>query len=67
MPGNTALTIGEIIKVSIPSSKTDNKKDVKQDRIYSGKYLIASLKHVYRKEGITTTLYLTKDSIREDK
>ena len=67
VPGNTALTIGEIIKVSIPSSKTDNKKDVKQDRIYSGKYLIASLKHVYRKEGITTTLYLTKDSIREDK
>ena len=67
VPGNTALAVGELVKVSIPASKTENKNDVKQDRVYSGKYLIAGLKHVYRKDGITTTLYLTKDSIREDK
>ena len=67
MPGNTALVAGEQIKVSIPASRTENSKDVKQDRVYSGKYLIGALKHVYRKEGMTTTLYLTKDSIREDK
>ena len=67
VPGNTTLAVGEIIKVSIPASRTDNSKDVKQDRVYSGKYLIASLKHTYRKEGMTSTLYLTKDSIREDK
>ena len=67
VPGNTTLAVGKIVKVSIPASRTDNSKDVKQDRVYSGKYLIASLKHIYRKEGMTTTLYLTKDSIREDK
>ena len=67
VPGNTALVAGEQIKVSIPASRTENSKDVKQDRVYSGKYLIGALKHVYRKEGMTTTLYLTKDSIREDK
>lgn len=66
VPGNTKLAVGEIIEVSIPLSTSED-GDVQEDRVYSGKYLIAGLHHLYRKEGMTTTLYLTKDSVREDR
>jgi len=66
VPGNTMLTIGQIIEVSIPESKSEDGQVV-EDRVYSGKYLIASLHHAFRKQGMITTLYLTKDSIRKAK
>ena len=66
VPGNTALAVGEIIEVSIPLATSED-GEVQEDRTYSGKYLIASLHHLYRKEGMTTTLYLTKDSVRKEK
>ena len=47
VPGNPALTVGQILKVSIPASKQtagDNGK-VLEDRKYSGKYIIAGLTH----------------------
>ena len=36
---------------------------VKQDKKFSGKYVIAGLKHTYKRSGITTDLELVRDSL----
>ena len=64
LPGNTGLGAGHIIQVAIPAAKQEG-KTVKEDLIYSGHYLIASLQHIYRKEGITTKMTLLRDSIKK--
>ena len=61
IPGNTALGAGGMIKVIIPASKQKG-SNVEQDLLYSGKYIIAGLTHIYRKTGMTTKLFLVRDS-----
>ena len=61
IPGNTALAAGGMVKVVIPASQEDG-ENVKQDLQFSGKYLVAALTHVYRRTGITTKLFLIRDS-----
>lgn len=68
IPGNTALTAGQIITTIIPASEQVGESEsglVKEDKKYSGKYLIAGLTHMYSREGITTTLVLTRDSYKQ--
>jgi hypothetical protein len=62
IPGNTALYAGCVIKVNLPESQQKGKR-VPNDLLYSGRYLVKGLKHVYTKEGITTELHLTRDSV----
>jgi hypothetical protein len=64
IPGNTALTVGDIITVKIPASQEEGKR-VKEDAKYSGKYLIAALSHTFKREGLTTKLVLIRDSIKK--
>lgn len=61
VPGNVGLTAGALIKLIIPGSR-QKKDNVKQDKKFSGKYVIAGLKHTYEKSGITTDLELVRDS-----
>ena len=61
VPGNTELTAGSLIKVIIPASLQDG-DNVQTDEQFSGLYLIAGLTHLYRRTGITTKLYLVRDS-----
>ena len=61
IPGNTALSAGGMVKLIIPASQ-EKGSNVKQDKHFSGKYVIAALTHIYRKTGITTKLYLVRDS-----
>ena len=60
--GNTALTAGNVIDLKIPSS-TEEGTEVLLDRKFSGKYIIAGLTHIYHRQGMTTRLYLVRDSI----
>tara|TARA_B100001996_G_scaffold6734_1_gene5677 strand:- start:1365 stop:2909 length:1545 start_codon:yes stop_codon:yes gene_type:complete len=60
--GNTALTAGNVIDVKIPSS-TEEDEEVLLDYRFSGKYIIAGLTHIYQKKGLTTKLYLVRDSV----
>ncbi|UNH61182.1 hypothetical protein SSZBM1_65 [Synechococcus phage S-SZBM1] len=62
VPGNTALYAGCVVKVTLPESQQKGKR-VPNDLLYSGRYLVKGLKHVYTKEGITTELHLTRDSV----
>ena len=65
VPGNSALTAGSLIKVRIPASQEKN-RSVKEDLRYSGKYLISGVEHVFKAEGLTTKLVLTRDSVMKD-
>lgn len=73
IPGNTALCAGQILKLIIPAAKQSPGEDpiagtsgkVEEDKRYSGKYLIAGLSHTWEKEGMTTQLVLTRDSVKE--
>lgn len=64
IPGNTALTVGDIITVKLPAAQEEGKR-VKEDLKYSGKYLIAGLSHTFKQEGLTTKLILVRDSIKK--
>tara|TARA_B100001250_G_scaffold368991_1_gene352096 strand:+ start:1565 stop:2962 length:1398 start_codon:yes stop_codon:yes gene_type:complete len=63
VPGNTGIAAGDVIDVSIPLGRSDNGK-VEEDKTYSGKYLVAGCSHVWQKDGVSTTLQLTRDSVR---
>ena len=65
VPGNSALTAGSLIKVRIPASQEKN-RSVKEDLRYSGKYLISGVEHVFKAEGLTTKLVLTRDSVMKE-
>jgi len=63
VPGNTKLKAGCVVTVNLPSSKQESKKNVARDQTYSGKYLVKGLRHTYKKQGITTELYLCRGSL----
>tara|TARA_B100000287_G_scaffold119114_1_gene111093 strand:+ start:24202 stop:25599 length:1398 start_codon:yes stop_codon:yes gene_type:complete len=64
VPGNTGVGAGDLIDVLIPLGKSDNGK-VAEDKTYSGKYLVAGVSHTWTKDGVTTTLELTRDSVKK--
>ena len=63
VPGNTKLYAGCVVTVNLPSSKQESKKNVARDQTYSGKYLVKGLRHTYKKQGLTTELYLCRGSL----
>ena len=63
VPGNTALYAGAMIKVKLPSSNQKGSKKVQRDEMYSGNYLVKGLRHLWKKDGITTELFLCRDSL----
>ena len=62
VPGNVGLVAGSLIKLIIPGSRQKG-ANVKQDKKFSGLYVIAGLKHIYKRSGITTSLELVRDSL----
>ncbi len=65
VPGNVAITAGDIVEVRIPESTTTEEQSdrIELDKTYSGKYLVVGLMHEYSPDGVTTDLQLAKDSI----
>ena len=61
IPGNTELGAGYLVKVIIPASLQDG-DNVQLDEQFSGLYVIAGLTHLWKRTGITTKLYLVRDS-----
>ena len=62
VPGNVGLVAGSLIKLIIPGSRQKG-ANVKQDKKFSGKYVIAGLKHTYKRDGIC--LLYTSDAADE--
>jgi len=63
VPGNLALHAGEAVDVEIPDPLAVKGK-VEKDKTYSGRYVIAGVRHQYKGgSAMTTELELVKDSI----
>ena len=63
--GNTGITAGDVIFVGIPSSTSASSQTgrLEMDNMYSGKYIVVGVKHIYKPEKLETHLSLAKDSI----
>lgn len=65
VPGNVDLYSGYGIDVKIPATKPKNDK-MKVDRKYSGRYVIAALRHKYDGKHLSTEMLLYRDSLPEN-
>jgi hypothetical protein len=64
VPGNMNLHAGDPIDIEIPETIPDG-EIIKPDKIYSGRYIIAGVRHKYSGGGsaMTTELTVVKDSL----
>lgn len=60
--GNNSLTVGDCINVVIPSQEKFDQNTFIEDRLYSGKYMITSIRHQLQRDNYSCVLELTKDS-----
>lgn len=65
VPGNVDLYSGYGVDVTIPATKPKDDKIV-VDRKYSGKYVIAGLRHKFDGKHLSTEMLLYRDSIPEN-
>jgi len=62
VPGNLELRAGEGIEIDIPSTMTDNKRQA-LDKLYSGRYIVAGVRHTFNLTNCVTTCMLYKDYV----
>jgi hypothetical protein len=66
--GSNKIGIGSLVELSVPSavSKTLNLESptVHEDQIYSGKYMVTAVKHVFTPKTYNKTLELSRGSMR---
>ena len=62
--GNQTIDVGQVVNIEIPSPepRTDTQVDQKDLR-WSGRYYIVAIRNVYSRDGHTTALTLSKDSL----
>jgi len=60
IPGNPTVSIGQTAMFDIISTTPDEQKE--NDKFYSGKYLISSIRHTIQTGGYNTVIELIKDS-----
>lgn len=65
VPGNTSLYAGTGIRINIPRMVATGSGRIEPDTMYSGLYLISSVRHRYSVNTSTTELFLLKDSIKK--
>lgn len=65
VPGDSDRTVGQVVTFSLPSPEPPVNNRQVDDKFYSGKYLIQSIRHVIDNEKYRTVLELVKDSVFE--
>jgi len=68
IPSNPYLHVNDIIKLKFPSfERTDNHKEFKDDKYFSGKYLVVAIEHVlsnFESSDWIMKVTLVKDSFK---
>jgi hypothetical protein len=62
VPGNSDLNVGDLIYLHIPTPTTLSKRDGKDDKYLSGKYIITKLRQKFNSDTFTTFLECVKDT-----
>ena len=64
MPGDSELTVGQLIEISIPENAAEiNSDKIRPDAMVSGRYMITGLRHRLLKNKYTCHAQLCKDSL----
>jgi hypothetical protein len=70
--GNSALRVGQIVTVILPSPETtskDKKSDTADDKFLSGKYMVTAIQHIFsrgkEKVAYNMKVEVTKDGLEE--
>lgn len=63
MPGDSNYRVGQIVELDVPDKSVAN---YLKEQTTSGRWLVASLKHMIRREAYSTVLELVKDSHSKD-
>ncbi|ARW56946.1 hypothetical protein [Synechococcus phage S-B64] len=61
IPGNLDIYPGYGLEISIPQTKPKGDK-IEKDRKYSGRYLVAGVRHLYDQKSVVTEVLLYRDS-----
>jgi hypothetical protein len=62
IPGNINLSIGSVVTLKLPSAEEQEAGMKKLDSLYSGRYLITSLRHKINQKNYACIAELSKDS-----
>lgn len=64
--GNSELRVGQVCKANIPNWSPDGMQPTNPDRdVYTGKFLIAEIKHVFNQKLYTQRIKIVKDAFEE--
>ena len=64
VPGNVGVTVGDVIEVLLPAAN-ESGKSLPAESTYSGYYLVLGVVHIWRPEGVTTSLDIGRDSVKD--
>jgi len=68
IPGNSDITVGKIIFISLPALGVNDGSSSTQDEYYSGNYLVTALRHIIQSQGVfQTVLELAKNTMIQTK
>ncbi len=66
IPGNSDLTVGKMMYVTMPSNTGEDMNEAKEDKYISGKYLVTSIRHtITGGQRYTQSCVVVKDSLEE--
>ena len=66
VPGNTAVTAGEVINFSTLTNAGGENKSQEEDPYLSGRYLVTEVRHLLQIKQHVTTLICAKDSVGKE-
>ena len=66
VPGNTAVTAGEVINFSTLTNASGENKSLEEDPYLSGRYLVTEVRHLLQIKQHVTTLICAKDSVGKE-
>ena len=66
--GNTKLNVGDIVDFKLPSHEALHGKQVNQPELemYSGRYIITSIRYVFKQAGLLLSMQLRKNALSKD-
>jgi hypothetical protein len=66
IPGNSDITVGKTIYISLNSLGINDKTSMDEDTYYSGSYLVTGLRHIIQTQGVfQTVLELAKNTMSQ--
>ena len=65
IPGDILLKVGNVVNLIVPKMETQT-QSTQNDSMRSGRYLVASVKHVFNQDNSTTVIELLSDSVNTD-